>query len=67
MDTPKRTITKALIWNFIGLVSMGIVGLIATGSLAVGGAMALVNTAVGLSMYVIYERIWNRVAWGRRG
>ena len=66
MDTPKRTITKALIWNLIGLASMVIVGLIATGSLAVGGAMALVNTALGLSMYVIYERIWNRVSWGRR-
>ncbi|HCP81149.1 MAG TPA: hypothetical protein DIT67_06015 [Octadecabacter sp.] len=66
MDTPKRTITKAIIWNLIGLATMALVGLIATGSLAVGGAMALVNAALGLSMYVIYERVWNRVAWGRR-
>ena len=66
MDTPKRTLTKALIWNLIGLATMAVVGLIATGSLVVGGAMALVNAALGLSMYVIYERVWNRVAWGRR-
>ncbi|SMX37262.1 DUF2061 domain-containing protein [Octadecabacter ascidiaceicola] len=65
MDTPKRTITKAVIWNLIGLATMAIVGLIATGSLAVGGAMALVNAALGLSMYFVYERIWNRVSWGR--
>ena len=66
MDTPKRTITKAVIWNLIGLATMAFVGLIATGSLAVGGAMALINAALGLSMYVIYERVWNSVAWGRR-
>ncbi|MCW1949740.1 MAG: DUF2061 domain-containing protein [Octadecabacter sp.] len=66
MDTPKRTLTKALIWNLIGLFSMAVVGLIATGSMAVGGAMALVNAVLGLSMYVLYERVWNRVNWGRR-
>jgi uncharacterized membrane protein len=43
---------------------MIMVGFIATGSFAVGGAMAMVNTALGLSMYVIYERVWARVQWG---
>ena len=40
---------------------MILVGLIATGSVKVGGAMALVNAALGLSMYVIYERVWARL------
>jgi len=66
MDTRKRTLTKAIIWNVIGLISMACVGLIATGSLAVGGAMAGVNAALGLTMYIIYERIWDGVTWGRR-
>jgi uncharacterized membrane protein len=65
MDTNKRTLTKALIWNVIGLAVMAGVGFVATGSFAVGGAMAVVNTALGLTMYVIYERIWARVSWGR--
>lgn len=46
---------------------MTLVGLIATGSAAVGGALALVNTAIGLTMYVIYERVWAGIAWGRHG
>jgi len=65
VDTHKRTIVKALIWNGIGLVMMMLVGFIATGSFAVGGAMAIINTAIGLSMYMIYERVWSRVSWGR--
>lgn len=65
MDTRARTLTKALIWNAIGFAIMSIVGFLATGSFAVGGVMALVNTGLGLSMYVAYERIWERVEWGR--
>ena len=46
---------------------MGLVGLAFTGSLAAGGTMASVNTVVGLVCYVIYERIWAAVQWGRWG
>ncbi len=28
--------------------------------------MALVNAALGLMTYVIYERFWARIGWGRR-
>ena len=65
METRKRTHVKAIIWNLIGLATMILVGLIATGSVKVGGAMALVNAALGLSMYVTYERVWARLGWGR--
>lgn len=65
MDTQRRTYIKAIIWNLIGLATMALVGFIATGSFAVGGMMALVNAAFGLTMYIVYERVWARVSWGR--
>ncbi len=65
MDRPKRTFVKAIIWNVIGLAVMTAVGFFMTGSFAFGGAMAAINTVVGLSTYVLYERIWSRIAWGR--
>lgn len=67
MDTKTRTLTKALIWNAIGFLTMCLVGFLATGSFTTGGVMALVNTFLGLTMYVIYERIWAKVSWGRIG
>lgn len=65
METGKRTITKAILWNVLGLLSMAGVGYAATGSLAVGGGLAAANTIIGFICYVIYERVWSRIHWGR--
>jgi len=51
----------------MGLAVMTVVGLVATGSAAIGGALAVVNTAIGLTLYLIYERIWAGISWGRHG
>jgi len=66
MDSRKRTWVKAVFWQVLGVVSMVVVGYLFTGSLRVGGAMALVNAALGLMVYVVYERLWARIGWGRR-
>ena len=65
METRRRTLVKAALWNLLGLAVMALVGLVMTGSAAVGGAMAAINTAIGLTMYVLYERLWARITWGR--
>ncbi|WP_170774408.1 DUF2061 domain-containing protein [Ruegeria lacuscaerulensis] len=65
METRRRSVVKAVLWNAVGLVVMTVVGLVATGSAAIGGGLALVNTAIGLTLYVIYERIWAGISWGR--
>lgn len=65
MDSGQRTIVKAVLWNLLGLLMMSLVGLAMTGSAALGGAMAIVNTALGLVSYIFYERLWSRVRWGR--
>ncbi|MEQ9695053.1 DUF2061 domain-containing protein [Shimia sp. SDUM112013] len=65
MDSRKRSLTKAVIWNLLGLITMSLVGFVATGSGALGGKLALVNTALGFALYVIYERVWSAIGWGR--
>lgn len=65
METRRRSVVKAVLWNAVGLVVMTVVGLVATGSAAIGGGLALVNTAIGVTLYVIYERIWAGISWGR--
>lgn len=67
METRKRTVVKAIVWNLIGLAMMAFVGLLFTGSIAVGGTLAATNAAIGLASYVIYERVWARISWGRFG
>ncbi|WP_170759627.1 DUF2061 domain-containing protein [Ruegeria lacuscaerulensis] len=65
METRRRSVVKAVVWNAMGLIVMTMVGLVATGSAAVGGTLAIVNTAIGLTLYVIYERVWAGISWGR--
>lgn len=66
METGKRTLVKTIIWQFLGLVTMSVVGFAITGSLVSGGALALANTGVGVITYITYERIWSKINWGRR-
>ncbi|MFN3145544.1 MAG: DUF2061 domain-containing protein [Paracoccaceae bacterium] len=65
METRQRTVVKALLWQVLGLGVMLGVGVLATGSVALGGTIALANTAVGFLTYIVYERLWSRVSWGR--
>lgn len=65
MDSGKRTLVKSVLWTGIGLIVMVVVGRVFTGSLALGGQMAVINAALGLATYAVYERIWARISWGR--
>ncbi|WP_377193543.1 DUF2061 domain-containing protein [Ruegeria meonggei] len=65
METRRRSVVKAVVWNVMGLMVMTLIGVLATGSAAIGGTLAVVNTAIGLTLYVIYERIWAGITWGR--
>lgn len=67
METRARSLVKATVWIAIGLLVMSLVGALFTGSVATGGSMALVNSAIGFVTYLLYERLWARVRWGRLG
>lgn len=65
-DNRTRTIAKAGLWTLLGLFSMVLTGFLVTGSVETGGQLALINTFIGFGSYVVYERIWASVRWGRR-
>lgn len=65
MDTAKRTAVKALTWQGTGLIVMSLLGYAMTGSWGAAGTYALGTAALGLVMFVLHERAWDRIAWGR--
>jgi uncharacterized membrane protein len=65
MESAARTIIKAVSWQALGLLSMAIIGYLFTGSIMAAGSLALVTTACGAVCYVLHERVWNRISWGR--
>ena len=65
MDSRSRTLLKSALWTLLGLVTMSLVGLLFTGSLALGGGMAAINAVLGFLCYLVYERVWAGIRWGR--
>lgn len=65
-ETPLRSLLKAVTWQVLGLVVMTMITWAVTGSVATGGAIALLGAAVGMVTYVLHERIWAGIGWGRR-
>lgn len=65
METGRRSILKAVIWQVMGLFVMVIIAYLYTGSWTAGSALGGINFLVGMCSYVIYERVWAKVSWGR--
>jgi uncharacterized membrane protein len=64
METPIRSLAKAVTWQALGLLTMTAITYALTGSLATGGAVALLGAASGMITYVLHERLWARIRWG---
>jgi len=67
MDSNLRTLAKTATWQSSGLLAMCGITYAVTGSLADGGIVAVIATATGTLSYIIHERLWSRVRWGRLG
>ena len=65
MDSPKRTLVKALTWQGCGLIVMSLLGYAMTGSWEAAGGYALGAAALGLATFYMLERMWNGYDWGR--
>ena len=66
-ETTFRTIAKAVSWQALGLVVMTAITFAITRSVAQGGLVAIVGAAVGMVSYVLHERVWARISWGKVG
>ncbi len=66
METTRRIIAKAASWQTVGLVVMTAITYLVTGSVSEGGLIAVVGCACGMAMYVLHERVWANIAWGRK-
>ena len=65
METNRRTLAKAVTYQLMGLAVMTLLGTLFTGSAGAGGALALLSAAIGAVGYVLHEKVWTWVRWGR--
>ena len=67
METRRRSLAKAASWQVLGIVTMLVLGVLFTGSLSSGGALALLSSLLGFVSYLAHERVWASVGWGMAG
>lgn len=66
MESPARSIVKAVTWQLLGLVTMTLLAWLMTGSLTAAGSLAFAAALTGFACFILHERIWARIPWGRR-
>ena len=65
METKSRTWAKALSWQATGIVVTCLIGYYYTGSMATAFSLASISSVSGLLMYVLHEKVWQKVRWGK--
>ncbi len=65
MDSPRRSMAKAVSWRIGGLIVTGCVVWIITGELRVAAYIGVADSVIKLGVYYVHERVWNRISFGR--
>ncbi|MBD1547624.1 DUF2061 domain-containing protein [Labrenzia aggregata] len=65
METMVRTVVKAATWQGLGILTMTALSYPQTGSLTGALSIAISASASGFVFYLVHEKIWNAVRWGR--
>lgn len=66
MESRTRSLVKAITWQLVGLVTMTLLAYLVTGDLGSAGGLALVAAATGFICFLLHERVWAHISWGRR-
>jgi uncharacterized membrane protein len=62
----KRSLAKSLTWRLVAVISTFIIGYVMTGSLSFAASLTVVSNLINFILYYVHERVWLKVAWGRK-
>lgn len=65
MDTPRRSMAKAISWRIIATVITSSLALALTGHWEFAATIGLIDTLLKFLVYFGHERLWNQIAYGR--
>ena len=65
METPLRSVVKAITWRACGLITTSTVVWVLTQRVDLAASVGLADTAVKLLAYYGHERLWLRIRFGR--
>jgi uncharacterized membrane protein len=65
VETKTRTLVRTVLWRVIATLITWIVFYIYTGKIGDSIEATIVAALLGITVHYIFERVWNRVRWGK--
>ncbi len=65
-DTHKRTLAKSVGFRGVVIVSDTTVIYLLTHKLSLTLGLTVATNLASMTIYYLYERVWNQISWGRR-
>jgi uncharacterized membrane protein len=65
MESTRRSIAKAISYRFFGTITTTVLVLLVIGQLELAAAIGLADTLFKIVVYILHERFWNRISYGR--
>jgi len=65
-ETRTRSLIKTLVWGAIGFAILSSLTYLTTGSVFKTTSVVIAYFSIRLIIYYVYERIWNKIKWGRK-
>ena len=62
----KRHVAKTITWRVVGTMDTMIIGWLITGDAMTGLKIGGIEIVTKMILYVVHERLWNKVNWGKR-
>ena len=65
VDTPLRSLVKAVSWRVTGTVDTFIISWLITGQVLLASGIALTEILTKIFLFWAHERVWNKINWQR--
>ena len=64
-DKLTRSFIKSLSWRVIGTIDTVLISYFITGKIDFALSIGMIELITKMGLYVLHERLWNRVSWGK--
>jgi uncharacterized membrane protein len=64
-DLKRRSFLKAVLYKLFSLITSFTVGYIVLGNIEQAGVLTVIKHITALVDFYLFERLWNRISWGR--
>ena len=65
VESRSRSIVKSLVYRVLSILGIGVLGWLITRDIRETTLITVVFQTYLTILYYVYERVWNRINWGR--